>query len=82
MRDNTIDVVGKLIPGATQQVADQSRYVGNLHLAVLVAVGSLNVDTGSITTEQVADQGRYVGMMSRQHLYETYRALLKQFSED
>ena len=38
--------------------------------------------TGAWTLPVIDHQGRYVGMMSRQHLYETYRALLKQFSED
>jgi CIC family chloride channel protein len=38
--------------------------------------------TGAWTLPVIDNQGKYVGMMSRQHLYETYRALLKQFSED
>ena len=38
--------------------------------------------TGAWTLPVIDNQGKYVGMMSRQHLYETYRDLLKQFSED
>ena len=40
-------------------------------------------DTTEAWTLPIIDQqGHYVGMLSRQHLYETYRQMLKQFSDD
>lgn len=40
-------------------------------------------DTTDAWTLPVIDvQSRYIGMLSRQHIYETYRGLLKEFSED
>jgi len=40
-------------------------------------------DTTDAWTLPVIDiQGKYIGMLSRQHIYETYRGLLKEFSED
>lgn len=40
-------------------------------------------DTTDAWTLPVLDnQGKYMGMLSRQHIYETYRSLLRQFSED
>ena len=38
---NTLGFDEVLIPGAAKQEVDQSRHVADVHLAVLVAVGSL-----------------------------------------
>lgn len=38
-------------PLATQQVADQRRYIGNLDFAIHVAVSSINVDSRCVTAE-------------------------------
>lgn len=38
--------------------------------------------TDAWTLPVIDNQGRYQGMLSRQHIYETYRDLLKEFSED
>ena len=39
-------------------------------------------NTDALTLPVIDNQGKYVGMLSRQHIYATYRDMLKEFSED
>ena len=49
-----------LIPGSAEQVVDQGGHVADGYLAVLVAVGSLQVDGRRVAAEQIVDQCSHV----------------------
>ncbi len=48
----------------------------------MAEVMNLFDNTDALTLPVVNNQGKYIGMLSRQHIYATYREMLKQFSED
>ena len=58
---NTLGFDEVLIPGARQQVVDETRNVGDADIAIAIAISGSQVDTSRIAGQQVVDQGRYVG---------------------
>ena len=48
----------------------------------MAEVMNLFDNTDALTLPVIDNQGKYLGMLSRQHIYATYREMLKEFSED